>query len=116
LRAVDRLRIRHFNKGAAMQLKPGLKEKGNSPSAQRDSRLANPNKEFGEGNYKATRDYNSATERFVKSGKVDAAARAARPASAEQARELERAEEIGRSRSKDDKTAAARKGGKPTSS
>ena len=35
--------------------------------------------EYGEGNYKATREYNAATKKFVESGRVDAAARDAAP-------------------------------------
>ncbi len=61
---------------------------------------ANPNQEFGEGNYKATREYNNATRRFVQSGKVDAAAKAAKPANDAEARTLEQAEKTGRDKRK----------------
>jgi hypothetical protein len=57
-------------------------------------------REHGEGNYKASREYKEATEKFVESGKVDEAARAAKPKSAEEEREMKRAEEIGKSHSK----------------
>lgn len=57
-------------------------------------------KEHGEGNYKASREYKEATEKFVKSGKVDDAAREAKPKSAEEEREMKRAEEVGKSHSK----------------
>jgi hypothetical protein len=57
-------------------------------------------KEYGEGNYKASREYKEATEKFVKSGKVEEAAGAAKPKSAEEERDMKRAEEIGKSHSK----------------
>lgn len=55
----------------------------------------------GEGNYEATRQYNAATKRFVESGKVDQAARAAAPRSPQEAQEMRQAEEAGLSRAKD---------------
>jgi hypothetical protein len=54
----------------------------------------------GEGNYDATRRYDKAARKFAKSGKVKEAAQAARPDSAEEAAELERAEQEGKSHSK----------------
>jgi len=54
----------------------------------------------GEGNYDATRRYDKAAKEFAESGKVDEAARAARPDSAEEAEELRRAEREGQSHSK----------------
>jgi hypothetical protein len=54
----------------------------------------------GEGNYDATRRYDKAAKEFAESGQVDDAARAAQPASAEEAEELRRAEREGQSRSK----------------
>ncbi|HEY9238007.1 MAG TPA: hypothetical protein VIP10_04125 [Burkholderiaceae bacterium] len=60
-----------------------------------------PDKELqGEGNYDATRRYDKAAREFVESGRVDDAAAAAEPTSTEEAQEMERAEEIGKSRSK----------------
>ena len=55
----------------------------------------------GEGNYDAAREYDERTRRFVKSGRVDDAARAAKPSTPEEAAELEQAEEAGKSRAKD---------------
>ena len=60
----------------------------------------NPDQEHGEGNYKATRDYNQRTKRFIDSGKVEDAAQAARPRDQREEQELERAEEVGRSHAK----------------
>ncbi len=48
--------------------------------------------ELGEGNYKASREYNEATKKFVESGRVEAAAKAAAPRNAGEAREMLRAE------------------------
>lgn len=59
------------------------------------------NNVYGEGNYEATRDYNDATKRFVNSGKVEEAARAAAPRSPQEAEEMRAAEQAGRERAKD---------------
>ena len=57
-------------------------------------------KEHGEGNYKASKDYNDATKKFVESGKVDEAADKAKPANQQEAREMQDAEQAGKSHSK----------------
>ena len=57
-------------------------------------------KEHGEGNYKATHDYNERTKDFVGSGKVDEAAAKAKPKNEQEAREMEKAEETGKSHAK----------------
>ena len=62
--------------------------------------MAAQDKEHGEGNYKATKDYNDATKKFVDSGKVDAAAEKAKPKDQNEAREMQDAEEKGKSRAK----------------
>jgi hypothetical protein len=54
----------------------------------------------GEGSYSGTKDYNERTKRFIKSGKVGAAARKAAPKSKEEAHAMQKAERIGRSRAK----------------
>jgi hypothetical protein len=59
------------------------------------------NKELqSEGNYEASRRYDKAAHEFAESGKVEDAARAARPLSPQEAEELHRAEQAGKSRSK----------------
>jgi hypothetical protein len=77
-----------------------MKSDRNKPGSKPVERQPNPDKEFGEGNYKATREYNAATRKFVNSGEVDEAARNAEPQSAREQEELKRAEQEGRSRSK----------------
>ena len=54
----------------------------------------------GEGNYDATRRYDKATTDFVQSGKVDQAARDARPKSEAEAEEMKKAEQEGKSHAK----------------
>jgi len=54
----------------------------------------------GEGNYDATRRYDKAARDFVQSGKVEDAARDARPKSPEEADEMNDAERVGKSHSK----------------
>jgi hypothetical protein len=58
-------------------------------------------KEHGEGNYKATQDYNERTKNFIESGKVDEAAQKAKPKNQQEAREMEKAEQEGKSHAKD---------------
>jgi hypothetical protein len=57
---------------------------------------------YGEGNYEATRDYNSRTKKFIESGRVDAAAKAAAPRSPAEAQDMKHAEEAALLRAKGD--------------
>ena len=57
-------------------------------------------KEHGEGNYKATRDYNKGLKEHVEHHDIEKDARDAAPKSEQEAREMEEAEREGRSRSK----------------
>ena len=50
----------------------------------------------GEGSYSGTKDYNRRTEKFVESGKVEDAARSAKPQSEEEAHQMQKAERIGK--------------------
>lgn len=59
-------------------------------------------KQYGEGNYEATRDYNERTKRFIESGQVDEAAENAAPHNAAEADEMRDAEAIGKSRAKEE--------------
>ena len=56
----------------------------------------------GEGDYKASRRYNEATREFVEEEDVAEAARDAEPQSAREEQQLERAEQAGRQRAKDE--------------
>ena len=62
--------------------------------------MTGKDKEHGEGNYKASKEYNDKTKKFVESGKVDEAARNAEPRSQQEASELREAEEAGKSHAK----------------
>ena len=62
--------------------------------------MADQDKEHGEGNYKASKEYNDATKKFVESGKVDAAAEKAKPKNEQEAREMDDAEKAGKSHAK----------------
>ena len=54
----------------------------------------------GEGSYSGTKDYNERTKDFVDSGKVDEAARSAKPQSEEEAHQMQKAERIGKQHAK----------------
>ena len=62
----------------------------------------------GEGNWEAAREFNAAERKFVESGKVDAAARAASPRSDAEAQEMLAAEREGKSRAKGEDPAVSR--------
>ena len=63
--------------------------------------MTSKDKEHGEGNYKASKQYNDATKDFVESGKVEGAARDAQPRNQQEAREMREAEKEGKSHAKD---------------
>ncbi len=67
-----------------------------TPRATPDADQADPAMQ-GEGNRTAARRYNEETTDFARSGRVEQAARDARPAGADEARDLERAEAEGKS-------------------
>ncbi len=54
----------------------------------------------GEGSYSGSKDYNERTKKFVDSGKVDQAARAAKPQSESEAHQIHKAERIGKQHSR----------------
>jgi hypothetical protein len=54
----------------------------------------------GEGDYASDRRYTEAAQSFVKSGKVEQAARDAKPVSPQDEKDMRRAEEVGESHSK----------------
>jgi hypothetical protein len=60
----------------------------------------------GEGNYKASKEFDDAQKAFVQSGRVEEAAGRAAPKSKAEAKELLRAEELAKRRSKDRNPAA----------
>jgi len=61
-----------------------------------------PDEVQGEGNYDAARRYNKATREHAQSHDVEREAREAEPTSADEARDIERAEQKGRSRASEE--------------
>ena len=59
-----------------------------------------PTQVQGEGDYASDRRYTDAAQSFVKSGKVEQAARDAKPESPKDEKDMRRAEELGESHSK----------------
>lgn len=64
---------------------------------------AGKQQQMGEGSYEGSADYKQRTEEYLKKADVEADAAAAKPRSAEEARELEQAEAEGKSHSKGEK-------------
>jgi hypothetical protein len=75
---------------------PGQPPAGKHPGQQ----PGGEGQEYGEGNYKATRQYNEGLKDHVQHHDIEKEARDAAPKSAEEAREMEEAERIGRSRAR----------------
>lgn len=59
--------------------------------------------QMGEGSYEGTRDYNKRTAEYLKTHDVKKDAEAAKPRSADEQRDMEKAEEEGKSHSKGEK-------------
>jgi hypothetical protein len=70
---------------------------------QQQSKPQGRQEPMGEGSYEGTRDYNQRTEEYLKTHDVEKDAAAARPQSEEEARDMERAEEEGKSHSRGEK-------------
>lgn len=71
-------------------------------SEQKPTSPTNKDELQGEGNYTAAKEYDDATQAFIKSGKVEEAAANAAPKNDAEAREMQEAEEEGRSHAKPD--------------
>jgi hypothetical protein len=88
-------------------MNPGSADKGKQPQ-ERDSgggkqqQQSGEGQQYGEGNYKATRQYNEGVKEHMQKHDVEREARDAAPKSDAEARDMERAEEAGRSRAKGD--------------
>ena len=63
----------------------------------------------GEGSYTGSKDYNERTKKFVDSGKVDEAANEAQPRSEQEAHEMQKAERLGKQRTKGEDPALKKK-------
>lgn len=82
------------------------------PQSEADKAAASNPDLQGEGNYVAGRRYDEATKRYVDEGKVEAAAAAAKPDSPQEQRDMERAEEEGKSHAKGEDPALRKGAGK----
>ena len=67
---------------------------------QKQQQQSGTGQQYGEGNYKATRDYNQGLAEHMKKHDIEREARDAKPKSEEEARQMEEAERKGRERSK----------------
>jgi len=77
-------------------------------STKPDNPSKTDSKVQGEGDYEAARRYDEAARGFAQSGKVEPAARKAAPRDAQEAKDIEKAEDIGKSRSKGEDPGDAR--------
>ena len=79
------------------------KQQGSQDKSQGQQQLqGGEGKEYGEGNYKAARQYNEGLKDHVEHHDIEKDAREAAPKSAAEAKEMEEAERIGASRAKGD--------------
>ena len=88
------------------------RQQGQPGDAGADNKQQSQQNVHGEGNYQATRDYNARTKRFLESGQVDEAARAAEPTSEAEALDMAAAEAEGKRHAKEEDPALNRKPGK----
>lgn len=84
---------------------------GGKDTSSKESTTSNKNEkgEFGEGNYKASREFNDKEAEWVGKGKVEEAARNAAPRSADEERDMKDAEAKGRSHAKEEDPQLTRK-------
>jgi hypothetical protein len=73
-----------------------------------DNKDSKDNKVQGEGDYEAGRRYDEKTKQFVESGRVEQAAEDAAPRNSDEAEAMRRAEEIGKSKRKEEDPSVAR--------
>jgi hypothetical protein len=85
--------------GMASQGQRGQQQGGQQQGGQQQAQ-GGEGGEYGEGNYKATRDYNEGLKEHMQSHDIEKEARDAAPKSADEERELEDAERKGKSRAR----------------
>lgn len=79
---------------------PGQQGGSEKGGQQRQQFQGGEGQQYGEGNYKATRDYNRGLKDHLENHDIEKEARDAEPRSAAEEREMEDAERIGRSKSR----------------
>lgn len=85
---------------------------GASGTSSGEGRQQGQQNVHGEGNYKASRDYDNGAKRFIESGHVDEAAREAAPDTEAEALQMAAAEAEGKRRAKEEDPALQRKSNK----
>ena len=73
---------------------------GQQGSSGQQQQQSGTGQQYGEGNYKATQDYNRGLKDHVEHHDIEKEARDAAPKNADEEREMEEAERIGRSKAK----------------
>ena len=84
-------------------MKKTSKDDSAKPSAPQQTQ-SGEGQQYGEGNYKATRQYNEGLKEHVQNHDIEKEARDAAPNSPEDAQEMEEAENIGKSRARGEET------------
>jgi hypothetical protein len=79
------------------------KQQSGSKGGVKQQQQSGTGQEYGEGNYKGTKQYNEGLKDHVVNHDIEREARNAAPRSPDEARDMERAEEIGRSRARSGK-------------
>jgi hypothetical protein len=95
-------------------MKNASKDDAKKPAGQQQQQSGEGG-EYGEGNYKATRQYNEGLKEHVQNHDIEKEARDAAPKSAQEEKEMEDAERIGKSRARggDSKDAPENPGERP---
>ena len=75
-------------------------EKQQPESGKQQQQQSGEGQQYGEGNYKATRDYNRGLKEHVEHHDIEKEARDAAPRSEQEAKEMEEAERVGRERAR----------------
>jgi hypothetical protein len=80
--------------------KPGPQGQQGEPQQGQQQQQGGAQGQYGEGNYKATRDYNAGVKDHMQHHDVEKEARDAAPKNEQEKREMEQAEQLGKSKSK----------------
>ncbi len=87
-------------------MKSSSSKKGKSseqrPSGQQQQAASGEGKQYGEGNYEATRQYNEGLKKHLETSDVEKEARDAAPRNAAEEKEMQEAERAGRGRARGD--------------
>ena len=83
-------------------MNPGDRKQDKEPkdAGQQQQQQGGEGQQYGEGNYKATRDYNRGMKDHVEHHDIEKEARDAAPRNASEEKEMEEAERIGRSKAR----------------